>query len=109
MLEFLPKRWQYIRGKATFPITDVRISNLRTSYPRKTESSESNDTFSLTGLHVLAIHPALSFCYGYQVSFLGINWSGRGEDHTSPRRTEVKKRVLLYFYSTSGPSRPVLG
>ena len=99
MLQFLPKRWQYIRGKANFQVSDVKTSNLRICYPRKTELRVSNDTFSLTGLHVLAILPALSSSYGYKFSFLGIKRPELGFDHISPYRTGVKTKntaVLLH-------------
>ena len=33
----------------------------------------------------------------------------RGVDHPSPSSTEVKERVELYLYTSSGPSWPVLG
>jgi hypothetical protein len=33
----------------------------------------------------------------------GVNQPGRGDDHTLPSRAEVKERVHLYLYSTSGP------
>jgi hypothetical protein len=37
----------------------------------------------------------------------GLSWvvklPGRGADHPSPSSAEVKERVKLYFYSTSGP------
>jgi len=34
---------------------------------------------------------------------------GRGVDHPPPSSAEVKERVELYLYSTSGPSWPVIG
>jgi hypothetical protein len=34
---------------------------------------------------------------------------GRGADHPNPSSAEVKGRVELYFYSTSGSSWPVIG
>jgi len=37
------------------------------------------------------------------------SFPGRGVDHPSPYRAEVKERVELYLYSTSGPSWPVIG
>jgi len=42
-------------------------------------------------------------------SFPGVNWLGCGIDHQPSTSTEVKKRVELYLYSTSGPLWPVLG
>ena len=42
-------------------------------------------------------------------SFLGVKQPGCGVDHPPPSRAEVKERVELYLYSTSGPSWPVLG
>ena len=38
----------------------------------------------------------------------GIKRPERGFDHPPPSSAEVKERVELYFYSTSGPSWPVL-
>jgi hypothetical protein len=43
------------------------------------------------------------------VSFLGEKWLVRGIDHPPPYSAEVKERVELYFYSTSGPLWPVTG
>ena len=34
---------------------------------------------------------------------------GRGVDHLLPSRAEVKERIKLYLYSTSGPSWQVIG
>jgi hypothetical protein len=51
-------------------------------------------------------HPA-SYTVGTG-SFPGVKRPGRGIDHPHPARAEDKERVELY-YSTSGPSRPVLG
>jgi len=42
-------------------------------------------------------------------SFPGENRTGRGVDHPPPYSSEVKERVELYLYSTSGPSWPVMG
>jgi hypothetical protein len=39
----------------------------------------------------------------------GVKRPGSGFDHPPSSSTEVKERVELYFYSPSGPSRPVLG
>ena len=39
----------------------------------------------------------------------GVKWPGRGVDHPPPYSTEVKERVELYIYSTSGSSWPVIG
>jgi len=41
-------------------------------------------------------------------SFPGVKRLGRGVDHPPPSRAEVKERVELYRYSTSGPSWPVI-
>jgi hypothetical protein len=38
----------------------------------------------------------------------GVKQSGRGADHPSLSRAEVKERVELYLYSTSGRSWPVI-
>jgi hypothetical protein len=42
-------------------------------------------------------------------SFSGVKRPGRDVDHPATSSAEVKERVELYLYSTSGPSRPVLG
>ena len=42
-------------------------------------------------------------------SFSGVKRPGRGVDHPSPFSAEVKERVALYLYTSSGPSWPVLG
>jgi len=44
---------------------------------------------------------------GYRVSFPGVKRPGRGVDHPSPSSSEVKERIELYLYSSSGPSLPV--
>ena len=41
--------------------------------------------------------------------FPGVKQPGRGVDQPPPYGAEVKERVELYLYSTSGPSWPVLG
>jgi len=52
-------------------------------------------------------HPA-SYTMGTK-SFLGVKQLGRGIDHPPPTRAEVKEKVELYLYSTSGPSWPFVG
>ena len=49
------------------------------------------------------------FYNGYRVSFPGIKRPGRGANHPLLFITEVKERVELYLYSSSGPSWPALG
>jgi hypothetical protein len=46
---------------------------------------------------------------GYRVPFPGVKRPGRGVNHPRVSSTEVKERVEVYLYSTSGPSWPVLG
>ena len=41
-------------------------------------------------------------------SFPGVNRPGRGVDHSFPYSAEVKERVEIYLYSTSGPLWPVI-
>jgi len=55
----------------------------------------------------LGAHPA-SYTVGTGSS-PGVNRPGRGVDHQSPSSAEVKERIELYLYSTSGPSWPVIG
>ena len=45
---------------------------------------------------------------GYRVSFLGVKCGRSVALTTSPSSAEVKERVELYLYSSSGPSWPVL-
>jgi hypothetical protein len=52
-------------------------------------------------------HPA-SYTMGTG-SFPGVKWPGRGVDHPPPSSAEVKERVELYLYSTSGLLWPVIG
>jgi len=52
-------------------------------------------------------HPA-SYTMGTG-SFLGVKRPGRGIDHPPPSSAEVKERIELYFFSTSGPSWTVIG
>jgi len=52
-------------------------------------------------------HPA-SYSMGTG-SFPGVKRPGRGVDHVLPSSAEVKEKVELYLYSTSGPSWPVIG
>jgi len=42
-------------------------------------------------------------------SFLGVERPGHGVDHPPPSSAEVKERVELYLYATSGPLWPVIG
>ena len=42
-------------------------------------------------------------------SFPGVKRPGRGADHPPSSSADVKERVDLYLYSTSGPSWPVIG
>jgi hypothetical protein len=52
-------------------------------------------------------HPAsYTMCTG---SFPGVKRPGRDVDHPPPSSAEVKERVELYLYLTSGPSWTVIG
>src|SRR5215469_15597602 len=53
-------------------------------------------------------HPA-SYKMGTGSLFRGVKRPGRGVEHPSPISTEVKERVELYLYTSSGPSWPDLG
>ena len=46
---------------------------------------------------------------GYRLSYPGVKRPGRGVDHPLPYSSEVKEKVELYLYSTSGLSWPVVG
>jgi len=51
-----------------------------------------------------------SFLYNwYHVSCLGVKRLGRGIDNPPPSGGDIKERVELYPYSSSGPLWPVLG
>jgi len=52
------------------------------------------------------VHPAS--CTMGSGSFPGVKRPGRGVDHPPPSSAEVKERVKVYLYSSSGPSWPVL-
>jgi len=52
-------------------------------------------------------HPA-SYIMGTG-SFPGVNQPGHGIDHALPSSAEVKERVEMYLYSTSGSLWPVMG
>jgi len=52
-------------------------------------------------------HPA-SYTIGTG-SFPEVKRPGRGIDHPFPSRVEIKERILLYLYSPSGLSWPLLG
>jgi len=52
-------------------------------------------------------HPA-SYTVGKR-SFPRVKRPGRGVNHLSPSRPEVKERIELYIYSPSGPSWRVRG
>ena len=52
-------------------------------------------------------HPA-SYAMGTR-SFPAVKRPGRGVDHPPQSSAEVKERVELHLYSTSGPSWPVIG
>jgi hypothetical protein len=52
-------------------------------------------------------HPA-SYTIG-SGSFPGVKQPGCRVDHLPPYNAEVKERVEIYLYSTSGPSWPVIG
>jgi len=51
-------------------------------------------------------HPT-SYTVGVR-SFPGVKWRGIGVDHPPPSSAEVKERVKLYLYSTSGSSWPII-
>jgi hypothetical protein len=54
------------------------------------------------------VPPSLLYI-GYRLSPPGVKWPGRGANHPPSSSAEVKERVELYLYSSSGPSWPVLG
>jgi len=41
--------------------------------------------------------------------FLGVKQPGHGVNYPFPSSTEVKEKVELYFYSSSGPSKHLIG
>ena len=50
-----------------------------------------------------------SLLYSGTGSFPGVKRPGHGVDHPPPSSAEVKDRIELHIYSTSGPSWPFLG
>ena len=58
--------------------------------------------FSATVKTIPGAHPA-SYKMGTG-SFQGVKRPGHGVDHSHPSSTEVKERVELCLYSTSGPA-----
>jgi hypothetical protein len=62
--------------------------------------------FSAPVQTVPGAHPA-SYTVGTG-SFPGVKRPGRGVDHPPSSSAEVKGRVELYLYCTSGPSWPVI-
>jgi hypothetical protein len=56
-----------------------------------------------------ALGPPSPLYHGYRVSFPRVKRPRRRVDRLPPSSAKVKERVQLYFYSPSGPSRPVLG
>jgi len=52
--------------------------------------------------------PPSLLCNGYRVfSEDKVDGTGHGVDHPSLSSAEVKERIVLYLYSTSGTSYPV--
>ena len=74
---------------------------------RKQGSNPGGARFSAPILTGPGAHPA-SYTMGTG-SFPGVKRPGRGVDHPPPSIAEVKERVELYLYSTSGPSWLVIG
>jgi hypothetical protein len=60
-------------------------------------------TFSTPVQTSLGAQPAS--CIIYMGPFPGVKRLGRGVDHPPPSSGEVKERINLYVYYTSGPSR----
>jgi len=58
----------------------------------------------LTHVSQLALRPTQPPIQTGTGSYLVVKWLGRGVDHPSPSRIEVKERVQLCLYSPSGPS-----
>ena len=63
--------------------------------------------FSVTVQTDPGAYPA--YCTMGTGSFQGVKRPGRGVDHQLSSSAEVKERVELYLYSSSGPSWPVIG
>ena len=64
-------------------------------------------TYNYPVLGCPGAHPA-SYTMGTG-SLPEVKWPGRGVDHLPPYSAEVKERVELYLYSTSGTSWSVIG
>ena len=59
---------------------------------------------------MLLLTQGLNFIFALLDEFPGVKRPGRGVDHPPASSADVKERVELYLYfSSSGPSWPVLG
>jgi hypothetical protein len=74
---------------------------------RSGDRMPEGERFSAPVQTVFGAHPA-SYTMD-TVCFTGIKRPGRDVDHALPYSAEVKEKVEVYLYSTSGLSCPVLG
>jgi hypothetical protein len=104
--------WPYISTSYTM-VHGERFSVFRVSrHSDSPRAGRSGDQIPVgarfsSPVHSPGAHPA-SYTVGTG-SFSRLKQPGCGVDHPAPASAEVKERVELYLYSTSGPSWPVLG
>ena len=96
-----------------YSITYDTVVNVFSRYRDSLRAERSGDRIPVGG-EILrtrpyrpGAHPA-SYIMGTG-SLPGVKRPGLGVDHPPPPSAEVKERVELYLYSTSGPSWSVIG
>jgi len=111
---------QIIRNwrKAIFPllmiiyylnrVARVRAVGIATRYRVNGPGIESQCGQSFPQQSKTALAPTQPLCTLGAGSFSGIKWPRRGIYHPPSSSTEVKERVNLYIYTSSGPSWSVL-
>jgi hypothetical protein len=119
MKQTLPDRWNF-----KYAVSDCRnlnkvIKNERTTFSNTLWNESRGYDLEGPGIksrwEIFRTRPDRScgptnlLYSGYRASFPGVKRPGHGVDHPLPSSAEVKERVQLYLYSTSAPSRPVLG
>jgi len=111
VLHILPQAWR----KQTACLQFCNAAWMTQSiYSDSLRAERSGDQIAFVGARFSA--PVRTGCEAHPAtyirgtgSFLGLNWSERDVDHPCTSSAEVKERVALYLYCTSGPSWPVIG
>jgi hypothetical protein len=111
--------WLEVRAKREFnslfdprlgfeiPEWEATIYELELGTENRRNRIQMRARFSASFQTGLGSHPA---CYTMSTgTFPGVKRLGHGVDHQSPSSDEVKERIELYLYSTSGPSWPLMG